>query len=119
MNYSTVVEDLHKRREPLATMEAIYLISPSEDSIRALMRDFEHPNRPHYKAAHVYFTEGTKFVEFENLKLNFSRIANECGAKLLYINHIFNFVSFLLFKLIFFFCDMAQIVEQINKNILV
>lgn len=58
-----MVEDLHKRREPLATMEAIYLISPSEDSIRALMRDFEHPNRPHYKAAHVYFTEGTQLLE--------------------------------------------------------
>lgn len=40
-------------------MEAIYLMTPSEESIRILMRDFEHPNRPMYKAAHVYFTEGT------------------------------------------------------------
>lgn len=55
----SVVEDLHKRREPLSTMEAIYLMSPSEESIRILMRDFEHPNRPMYKSAHVYFTEGT------------------------------------------------------------
>lgn len=53
-----VVEDLHKRREPLATMESIYLMTPSEESIRILMRDFEHLNRPLYKAAHVYFTEG-------------------------------------------------------------
>lgn len=57
--FFSVVEDLHKRREPLSTMEAIYLMTPSEESIRILMRDFEHPNRPLYKAAHVYFTEGT------------------------------------------------------------
>lgn len=54
-----MVEDLHKRREPLSTMEAIYLMTPSEESVRILMRDFEHVNRPMYKSAHVYFTEGT------------------------------------------------------------
>lgn len=53
-----MVEDLHKPREPLATMEAIYLMTPSEDSIRILMKDFEHLNRPMYKAVHVYFSEG-------------------------------------------------------------
>ena len=54
----SVVEDLHKQREPLAAMEAIYLMTPTDDSIRILMRDFEL-NRPMYKAAHVYFSEGT------------------------------------------------------------
>ncbi|CAD7086706.1 unnamed protein product [Hermetia illucens] len=63
----TLVEDLNKKREPLASMEAIYLITPSEESVRTLMRDFEHPNRPLYKAAHVFFTEAVPSERFELL----------------------------------------------------
>lgn len=75
--FFSVVEDLHKRREPLSTMEAIYLMTPSEESIHILMRDFEHPNRPMYKAAHVYFTEGTTHANifnsiFQHIQMHFS-----------------------------------------------
>lgn len=65
-----LVEDLQKRREPIPSMEAIYMMTPSEESIRILMRDFEHTNRPMYKSAHVYFTEGNFNIK---LFLKFSR----------------------------------------------
>ena len=39
-------------------MEAIYLITPSENSVKGLMTDFQSQNRTQYRAAHVYFTEG-------------------------------------------------------------
>jgi len=53
----TIVESIDKRREPMPAMEAIYLIGPSENSVRCLLQDFSSQNRTAYKAAHVYFTE--------------------------------------------------------------
>ena len=51
----------------MPAMEAIYLIGPSESSVRGLLQDFTSQNRTTYKAAHVYFTEGEKLDRFRKL----------------------------------------------------
>jgi Sec1 family len=61
------------------TMEGVYLITPSEDSVRGLIRDFESPTRPMYKGAHVFFTEGKSIVD-DNHSKNYKSIAIDSGT---------------------------------------
>lgn len=54
-----VVEDLKKQRQPLPSLEAVYFITPTEDSIRRVIADFDDAKgqSPLYKGAHIFFTD--------------------------------------------------------------
>ena len=50
----TLVEDIFRKRQAFPSLEAIYFISPTENSINALINDFTKVKM--YAAAHVFFT---------------------------------------------------------------
>ncbi|CAG7817219.1 unnamed protein product [Allacma fusca] len=70
----TIVEDLHKKRQPLLTMDAIYLITPTQESVKSLIEDFD--SRPMYKNIHVFFTEVCPEKLFNDL------CKSPCGKKI-------------------------------------
>lgn len=51
-----VVEDVTKQRQPLPELDAIYFLSPDLSSVELLCRDFQNPEHPQYRTAHVFFT---------------------------------------------------------------
>ncbi|CAM9411508.1 unnamed protein product [Pylaiella littoralis] len=53
----TVVEDLHKARQPFREMEGVYLVSPTAESVEAIKRDFSSPAEALYAKAHLFFLE--------------------------------------------------------------
>ena len=52
----TIIENLAKKRQPFPTMDAIYFISPTKSSVDQVIEDFNVPNKPTYRYAHLLFT---------------------------------------------------------------
>lgn len=50
----TLVEDLGMPRQPVLSSAAIYLIEPTEESVRRVMYDWQFKNT--YREAHIFFT---------------------------------------------------------------
>ncbi|GET89590.1 syntaxin binding protein 1, putative [Leishmania tarentolae] len=53
----TLVEDLSIPRQPVLSSAAIYLIEPTEESVRRLMNDWQ--GKSMYREAHVFFTSSS------------------------------------------------------------
>eukprot|EP00033_Pygsuia_biforma_P002205 GCRY01002443.1.p1 GENE.GCRY01002443.1~~GCRY01002443.1.p1 ORF type:complete len:319 (+),score=79.40 GCRY01002443.1:103-1059(+) len=86
-------ELLEIKRQPLPQIEAIYYISPTEESINYLIEDFKAKKKPMYSAVHLFFSSflpstlmekiaGSNVLEhIKNLKeinLEFLPIESEC-----------------------------------------
>ncbi|XP_078417831.1 syntaxin-binding protein 3 isoform X1 [Cetorhinus maximus] len=74
----SVVEDLHKNREPVPNLKAIYFITPTEKSVSALINDFKKKYSYKYKAAYVYFTDYCPDNLFSQLKTTCSKAIKRC-----------------------------------------
>ncbi|GMT01255.1 hypothetical protein PENTCL1PPCAC_23429, partial [Pristionchus entomophagus] len=72
----TIVEDLAKSREPLPSLEAIYLLTPTKESIQRMVDDFTI--RRQYKCAHIFFTEACPDELFKMLGKISSKYLKTC-----------------------------------------
>lgn len=67
----TLVEDLSRNREPMPSMEAIYIISPTVESIEYIIKDYtpksKHAQKNAYKCANVYFLDPCDMELIEKL----------------------------------------------------
>ena len=57
-----VVENIEKPRQAYPTVEAVYILTPCEDSCRRLVDDLSRSSGPMYAAAHVFFIQGNGYI---------------------------------------------------------
>ncbi|KAM8882971.1 syntaxin-binding protein 3 [Synchiropus picturatus] len=72
----TIVEDLHKNREPVPEMKAVYFMTPSQQGVDAVVSDFN--NKPKYKSANVYFTDYCPDELFNHMKRHCAKFIRVC-----------------------------------------
>uniref|UniRef100_A0A8C1QHA0 Syntaxin binding protein 3 n=1 Tax=Cyprinus carpio TaxID=7962 RepID=A0A8C1QHA0_CYPCA len=98
----TIVEDLHKNREPVPEMKAIYFMRPTAECIDAFINDFKPKAK--YKAAYVFFTDYCPDDLFDKMKKNCAKHIKVCKE----IN-----ISFLPLEAQVFSCDNAEAFKSI------
>lgn len=53
----TVIENLHMKRQPLPTLDAVYFLTPTEESVEAFLFDWTRKdNKRLYQNAHLFFS---------------------------------------------------------------
>ncbi|MBZ3878816.1 Syntaxin-binding protein 2 [Sciurus carolinensis] len=63
----SIVEDINKQQDHIPSLEEIYLLSPTEKSVQALIVDFHGTPTFTYKAAHIFFTDTCPKLLFSDL----------------------------------------------------
>ena len=51
-----VVESLELSRQPFKSMDALYFVSPTKETIDIINNDFKDRAEPQYRSIHLYFT---------------------------------------------------------------
>ncbi|KAK9729404.1 syntaxin binding protein 1, variant 3 [Basidiobolus ranarum] len=63
----TLLENIEFNRQPFPDLEAVYLLTPTFESVFRLLEDFCSKKGPMYAAAHVFFTSGLDEQMFEKI----------------------------------------------------
>eukprot|EP00162_Nutomonas_longa_P013564 comp21617_c0_seq1/m.47672 comp21617_c0_seq1/g.47672 ORF comp21617_c0_seq1/g.47672 comp21617_c0_seq1/m.47672 type:complete len:610 (-) comp21617_c0_seq1:122-1951(-) len=67
-NGVTLVEGVEKARQGLPNVEAIYFLSPCNESISQLIADYKDPKKPKYGDVHLFFSTHLEDTLFARLK---------------------------------------------------
>ncbi|KAJ3013205.1 UNVERIFIED_CONTAM: vacuolar sorting protein VPS33/slp1 [Siphonaria sp. JEL0065] len=65
----TIVEMLELRRTPFPDLDAVYLLSPTPDSVELLLADYTR-GKPPYAAAHLFFISGMDAGDYASIALS-------------------------------------------------
>ncbi|RIB13678.1 Sec1-like protein [Gigaspora rosea] len=64
----TLVENLHKPRQPNPNFDAVYIITPSPNSVEKVIEDFTRQKPPLYAGAHLFFISPLDDPIFQRLR---------------------------------------------------